>query len=106
MPLNLGNIKNDKRTLNINTMWGDCEVTYKPSALTPTIEDELRAADDTRVLIDVLCDMLMAWDVVDEDGQPLPLTPEVLSTIPNALLGAIMQGCREDMIPKPKSGRR
>lgn len=106
MPLNLANIKNDKRTLTITTMWGDCEVTYKPSALTPTVEDEMRAADDTRALIDTLCDMLLAWDVLDDEGEPLPITPAVLSAIPNALLGAIMQGCREDMIPKARNGRR
>ena len=106
MPLNLANIKNDKRTVTIKYFGDDCQVTYKPSVLTPTIEDELRASDDTHALIDVLCEMITAWEVEDEEGAPLPITPDVMGNLPNALLGAIMQGCREDMIPKARSGRR
>lgn len=106
MPLNLANIKNDKRTVTINYFGEECQVTYKPSVLTPTVEDELRAAEDTGALIETLCDMITAWEVVGENGEPLPIAPEVMGGLPNALLGAIMQGCREDMIPKAKSGRK
>lgn len=106
MPISLANIKNDKRTVTVNYFGDTCEVTYKPSALTPTVENELREAEDNSVLIDTLCDMLTAWDVLGEDGAPLPIEVKVLNSLPNALLGAIMQGCREDMLPKSKSGRR
>lgn len=105
MPLNLANIRNDKRTLTATTLWGDVEVTYKPSALTPTVEDELRAADDNEVVCGIFTQLVTAWDVMDGD-KPYPLSVETLMSFPSALLNAILQACREDMIPKARSGRK
>lgn len=105
MPLNLANIKNDKRTITAKTIWGDVEVTYRPSALTPAVEDELRNATDNVVVCEKFVEMVTAWDVVD-DGKPFPLKADALMQFPSALLNAILQECREDMLPKAKSGRR
>lgn len=106
MPISLSHIKNDKHTITVHYFGDECRVTYKPSALTPMVENALREAEDNSVLIDTLCEMITDWEVLDEQNAPLPIEPDVLNTLPNALLGAILQGCREDMLPKSRNGRR
>lgn len=105
MPLNLANIKNDKRTIKADTLWGECEVTYKPSALTPAVEDKIREAESNQQNCEVFVSIVTAWDVMDGD-KPYPLTVEALMDFPSALFSAILQACREDMAPKARSGRR
>ena len=106
MPINLSNIKNDKRTITAHYFGDECSVTYRPSELTPTVETQIRDAEDNTVLVDTLCKLIVAWEVMGEGDEPLPIVPDVLNALPSALLGAILQACREDMLPKSKSGRR
>lgn len=106
MPINLNHIKNDKRTISFQYFGEEGKVTYRPGALTPMVENALRDAEDNTVLIDTLCDMITDWEVVDEAGEKVPIEADVLNGLSNALLGAILQACREDMLPKSKNGRR
>lgn len=109
MPISLNHIKNDKRSIAIDYNGDTLNLTYKPSELTPAIEAEIReealeGRNDR--LIETVCKMVIQWDLLDEAGEPLPLEPEIVRDLPSAFLYAIQQGCREDMIPKSKSGRK
>jgi hypothetical protein len=106
MPISLSHMKNDKRTLTVHYFGDECNVTYRPSALTPVTENALRDAEDNTTLIDTLAEMIVAWDVLDEEGKPLPIEADVLNQLPNAFLGHVLQACREDMLPKSRNGRR
>jgi hypothetical protein len=106
MPINLSNLKNDKRTVTAHYFGDECGVTYRPSELTPTVESAIRDAEGNTVLVDTLCKLIVAWEVMGDDGQPLPIEPDTLGNLPSAFLGAILQACRDDMLPKSKNGRR
>ena len=106
MPINMDQVNNDKRTITFTYFGEEGKVTYMPSKLTPTVEDALRDAQDNSVLIKTLCSMITDWEVVDGSGETLPIEPDTMMHMSNALLGAILQACREDMLPKSKIGRR
>lgn len=107
MPISLAELKSNTRTVVIPYFDDAVRVTYLPSELTPTVESQIRVSaveDDNSVMLDVLSRLIVEWDVMDGD-EPLPHTPEVLTHLPTPFLSAIFQGIREDMAPKPKSGR-
>ena len=106
MPIKLSDLQNDKRSITADYAGDECKFTYRPGALTPAVESAIREAENNDVLVDTLCSMIVAWAVEGEDGDPLPITPDVLQALPSAFLGALLQACREDMIPKAKNGRR
>lgn len=106
MPIKVSNLKNNKRTVTGEYFGDTFEVVYRPNGLTPTIEDELREAASNKVLVEKICGLIVQWDVLGEDGKPLPIKPDVLKDIDSALLVAIIGACREDMAPKVKSAAR
>lgn len=110
MPISQANLKNNKRTVTGEYYGETFTVTYKPSEYTLAVQSGIDNPDTDETsnekLINLLTNMLTAWDVLDEKGDPLPITPEILADLPVALLGAIQMCCREDMTPKARNGRR
>lgn len=115
MPISLSNLKNDKRTVSGEYFGDTFQVTYKPSEYTLDVEASLQNPgkdeegndqSSNDILIDTLCKMVTAWDVLGETGEPLPIDPVVLRRLPVSLLSHMMQTMREDMTPKAKSVRR
>ena len=104
MPISLNHLKNDKRTITADYFGDPVNLVYKPSELTPTVEAEIR--DNDQSVVKVFCKLIVNWDVVDEKGEELPITEEVVGEMPSAFLNALIYACRDDMIPKVKSGRR
>lgn len=108
MPLNLANLANNTRTVEVDYFGEKFSVTYKPSMITPGTEAELQGASDeerTTVLIEQLCARMTAWDLMD-GNEPTPITPERLRSIPSPVLLHIMDAMQEDMRPNRRSGRR
>jgi len=61
---------------------------YHPARVTPLwIDDLMGSGDKPLLLARVLAGVLSGWDVV-ENGKPLPLTEEVLASLPLPVLGA------------------
>lgn len=107
MPISLAQIKGNIRTINVTYFNDNLAVTYRPSELTPqnqsAINDRIEAGDAKNILIETLCQVMVSWDVVDEAGVMLPITPETLAGAPGPLLLAISEAIGEDARPKPKS---
>lgn len=68
--------------------------------------DVKRAAenDDTEALFDVFSRVFISWDVVDEQGQPVPLTADLLLDMPARVITSLLDGMREAAVPGEAEG--
>ena len=73
-------------------------VTFDRNAMT---QRWVKAAQEGRTAADVewfsrsLAELLTGWDIVDDQGAPVPITPEVLSDLPLPFLGALDEAIGE-----------
>lgn len=72
-------------------------VEYRPGAYTWTYLVE----QATRPLSESLPELLAGWDLTDDAGEPLAITPEVLASLPLPLLRQIQDGIQESLFPNP-----
>ncbi|MDQ3540921.1 MAG: hypothetical protein M3440_09550 [Chloroflexota bacterium] len=81
------------------------DAAYLPGKVTPRA---MREFDDNTDNIDKITDMLSqfvsTWDVLDDEGERLPATKEVMLDFPLSFLNAILTAIIEDMNPSPPSG--
>lgn len=75
----------------VTVAWGDesAEVLVRPGRIT---REMLRAADEATAdtLIDQTLAIVERWDVLDGEGERLPVTREVVERLPYAFLGAVI----------------
>ena len=113
MGISLSDLKSNVRKITVPYFEDEFYVKYRPAELTPEVESKIRKAaanpDDDKegnILVTTICNLLTEWEVLDGKGEPLPITYEIVDQMPSAFLSAILNACREDMVPKSKSGRR
>lgn len=80
--VSIRDLSNDKRDIVVTYGEHKISVTYRPS----TITDEFLERHRTDSMAASIAEAVDAWDVVDDDGQPFPLTLERLATLPIALM--------------------
>ena len=101
MPLDLAAL--ERRQATVTVRYGDEEfaVHYRPDRYTIATHvrlGQLRQEPGFDPLVDVLADLLVAWDVT-EAGQPVKPTRETLAGFPLLLLLAIANAVMESMVP-------
>jgi len=109
MPVRVGNLVRDRRTVTMPIGDESLTITYQPSGITPDTEDKLReyAADQRggAMLVALLVDCLVEWDLLDDRGKPLPITADSLRKLPTIFLAQVAQAITEDMRPNlPSAG--
>ena len=126
MPIKLKDLKKATKTTSFVYGEDTVNLTYRPAAITPRVQYVARAltdlsgqqidltdlAQDARNAIvrdrtaavseaigdylDILVSIITAWDVLGDDGKPLPVTAEVMADFPyefiNALFAAVQSG--------------
>ncbi len=76
-------IKNTRTiTVRISNVTECLTVVYKPGEITQRMLKDARAGDGIGALINQLCSIVQSWDLVDDDGKPLPLTQDALESLP------------------------
>ena len=107
MPVTITHLVRDRRTVTVPVGDESLTVTYRPSGFTPETEARLRQyADDQRggaALVALLADCLVEWDLLDENGKPLPINAKTLSSLPTLFLSQVVQAVTEDMRPNVMS---
>lgn len=107
MAIRIANLGTDTRTVELSIDNEVLRVVYRPSGVTPVTEDRLRAmAADQRggaSLVVLLADVLVSWDLLDNDGTPYPITAESLSCLPTLFLARLTDAIKQDVIPKAPS---
>ena len=105
MPVTLGELRRNVRTVPVEYMGLKLNVQYRPSAITPYMS---RDEQDEPLLVAVLMKALIAWDVYidDELTVMLPITPENLGQegLGSGLLNAIVQAITLDSMVGKANG--
>lgn len=135
MPIQLADILKDTKTTAFDYEGNECVIVYRHKALTPIMRvllgagsDYLRSrresqqpkpkkkgkaggADWHEVVADMqeylgaIAGLLVEWDVLDEAGDPLPITVEWLERLPMSFINAIAGAMLTDGLPNPQTGK-
>lgn len=106
MAITLSDLARDKRTLSVSVAGGSIEIAYRPSGLTPDVEQRLREAQaDNKsgdVLIDFLLATLVSWDLlVEEEGETVEIDRQALRQLPIVFLSQLVAAIGADMAANP-----
>ncbi len=85
------------------------EVEYRPDAVTPRmviqVDDAQKPAAQMRAVVEALNRILVAWDLIGEDGERYPITKEALLDLPLSFLAQVFRAVTEDMsVGKERTG--
>lgn len=109
MPVELSELLNDERWVEVEVGSTVLNIAYRPGATSlhrqaamQKMVRQLGAQEDTdeteqaEQMGAIFCEMVCAWDLTDQ-GKPLAITPEIVTKrLPGAIFNAIMQAIGED----------
>jgi hypothetical protein len=100
MALKLHELK--AREKEIAVAFGDdsVRVRYRPYAITPESEARIANSTGAETMLATFCEIVAGWDLLDDDGAPLPITLETLRQVPSQALAEIIRATTEDERPK------
>lgn len=113
MPIKLTDLKNQRRTIEVEFFGETGTATYMPGAITEQMFADVQAAQtaqDENSLNALLARLVVSWDVVDEKGEMIPIrngkenapAPE-LSGVPIPFKAAVLQQVMADVVPNRQS---
>jgi hypothetical protein len=84
-------------------------VVYAPGTVTPNSLADLRSRAVTdgedMALLTFLADVLVSWEVTEDDGTPIEPTVVNLGGFPIGFLAHVLEGIQEDIQPGEAQGR-
>lgn len=107
MPLRASALAADRKPLQIVFDQGDLNLVYKPSAINAA-QEEREIADKATgrtimAYINSLVETVTSWDLLDDDGQPLPITKEALAPFGFGVVRHIFDEIIRDSLPNQKT---
>ena len=60
---------------------------------------------DVHEYLGAIAGLLVSWDVLDDDGEPLPITVEWLEHLPMSFINSIAGAMLTDGLPNPQNGK-
>jgi hypothetical protein len=103
VPISISALAANRRTVNIDFSGETLRVTYKPSAINASQEERELADKETGhhvlSIIRTLTETIVSWDLLGEDGQPLPLTEDALKPLGIDILSQISRAIVRDALP-------
>lgn len=108
--MKISQILNDSKSLSINVEGETLNVTYKPSALTPDIEENFLSNVESKrsgfALAQFLTSILSDWDLVNDADEKYEITLDNLKKLPINLLNTIIGEIFEDLSPKKTKSQK
>lgn len=103
MPVSMSKIASTVLTTSMD--WGEDQVEfgYRPAAITPNTIEALDEAKTMGPLVDLIVATVDWWDVLDESGNRLPVTPEIAREYPMGFLSRILRAAMKDSTPSPEA---
>lgn len=92
--------RKETKVVNVQFEGDTVQVAYHAAAITPrlvALAQELQT--DVAVIADVIQRIVVWWDVLDDEGNRIPPTPENTMEFDVAFLGAVVNGVFGDMAP-------
>jgi hypothetical protein len=107
MAINLKAVREKVQETDFEYDGEKAKVWFRPNTMTPSLEKEIRRmqrelADQDeldkqeaggRRYLDTFCRVVIDWEVLDEDGARVPITPEAISELPYNFLRAVLDAC-------------
>ena len=97
MSIKLSDILNDERKITIPYKGEKINITYKPSAF---CEANRKKVGEYTFLDSYLCFMLneaiIEWDILDDDGNPVPVTSDIFDVLGDGSIIYIYDTLRAD----------
>lgn len=87
---------------------GEMEVVYDENAVTSEALDEITNAGDgtdpnfirmDRAAIRFLSTMILSWELMEDDGTPVPLEAERMGKLPTLFVTRLMKAIQDDIAP-------
>jgi len=106
MAIRLSDLTKETRKVSVNVGASEpLEVEYRTRAYTAELEDSITSAQErpATALAQMLKKLIVAWNLVDDDGKPYPLDDVNLSKLPVQVMIAIFQAIAEDMRPNSQT---
>ena len=108
MPIRLSALTADRRTLKIEFGDDALSVTYRPSAFNVKQEarenEEKGRGEHIAAQARSLAEIIASWDLLGEDGKPVPPTAEVIGSLGLDVTSKITRAILDDLLPNPKKG--
>lgn len=120
MPIRLEDLTKESKQVTFEHLGEQVTISYRLNALTPMQGDliarmsemfksnakPITLAEENGMnseLIDALLWLLVEWDVLGENGKPLPITRKWLSRLPSSFLYTLFGEILADMRPNARS---
>ena len=104
MPIRLSELTARQANLAVDVGGGETlNVVFRPGAITP----EVAVIDETTNIDRVygfFRQVIVSWDLVDDDGVPLPMVDASLARVPLVVLAEVMQAAIMAARPNPRKG--
>ncbi len=98
MPISLGELQNNTRSLVVDYDGEKVQVVYRPGVITPGSGTEFAAQG----VVEQLERLLVSWDITDDKGKALPVSTELLNQLPGRFLAHVADAVSGDMRPNGK----
>ncbi len=72
-------------------------IDYKPNVVTPTFLDSLEGLNNRQSVHKQICASVQSWDLVNDEGQVLPINDETLQTLPTGFTVRVLEAIVTDM---------
>ena len=113
MPLKVSELAKEVRHMVVVVDKDDPEavvnIKYRPGAFTLEVADKLKALAAEEVQVEAVAillePVLLEWDLLDEDGAPLPVTREGLAKVPLLFLAQVVDDMQMDNQPSRDEGK-
>ena len=103
MPITVADLQNKRRTITVETIAGDVEITYRLGEVTEAALDEHNTPGFGGIIA-LLAQWIERWDVLDGE-EMLPITVETLKSLPRSFLLDIYGAINGDTRLRPTKRR-
>lgn len=106
MGVKLSELLNKQKTISVELEEGPLEITFNPAAF--CAKNRENTGDYSTILewyrfFLGIC--IISWDLQDDKGKPVPVSEDVLSTLPDPYVEAIFEELRQASAVSPKKDR-
>lgn len=103
MPIRVSALTADRRTVKVSFGDDALTLTYRPSAVNAVQEArELEDREKGQHLMAQarsLAEIVVSWDLQDDDGQPLPVSADVLAPLGLDFTSKVTRAILDDLLP-------
>jgi len=100
MPLKFSEIVNRTKKIEVEIGEDRLSLEFKTEFYTPAVASKISTSTSAiAAQVEVMADAIVSWDLLGDDGEPMPITVETLSAIGLGIINTIYQAMVEAVLP-------